>query len=81
MPRSPWRVRFGPEGAFQAGMSNVATAEARAVSPVGPHDAALLAKLERDLECVHRVHMQLRDVPMTIREYVVAFGLLLELEK
>jgi hypothetical protein len=60
---------------------STATAEARVISPIGPHDAALLAKLERDLERVHAVHMQLRDVPMSVREYVVAFGMLLEFER
>ena len=62
-------------------MSTLATAEARVVSPIGRHDAALLAALERDLERVHAVHMQLRDVPMSLKEYVVAFGMLLDLEK
>jgi hypothetical protein len=62
-------------------MSAVATAEVRIVSPIGPHDPALLAALERDLERVHAVHMRLRDVPMSLREYVVAFGMLLEFEK
>ena len=62
-------------------MRDFATADARVVSPIGPHDAALLAALERDLERVHTVHMQLRDVPMSVREYVVAFGILLEFEK
>ncbi len=62
-------------------MSAVATVQARVVSPIGQHDPALLAALERDLERVHTVHMRLRDVPMSVREYVVAFGMLLELEK
>jgi hypothetical protein len=62
-------------------MRNPDIAEAHVVAPSGLRHAELLAKLERDLERTYAVHMELRDVPMTVREYVMAFQALLELGK
>ena len=53
--------------------------ESYPVAPMGPRHAELLAELERDLERTYAVHMELRDVPMTVREYVMAFQALIEL--